>query len=158
MLVNNRFDWNFAFRTPYDYLEAFLAVGILLESDTLSLSSTNASPLSDIRTNDAKLSNVDVRTENPLHKSPKEDRNGQQEEPYQNLKHLSTPSTAQGPILVSNLDEHFQTEIRRKIRDSCLEIVEYLSSTSISHPKFHKELAYAVVVYSRKIQKVTDFE
>ena len=131
---------------------------MLLENDTLSLASTNASPLSDIRANDSMPSKVDVRAENPLHKSPKEDRNYQQEEPYQNLKHLSTPSTAQGHILVSNLNEQCQTEIRRKIRDTCLEIVEFLSSTSICHPKSHKELAYSIVVFSRKVQKITDFE
>lgn len=149
--INNKFDWNFAFRTPYDYLETFMAIGILLESDTVNLNSTNISPISDLRIGGSD----DFQAKFPLERSPKERK---VESPYQDLKHMGTPSTNHGPIQLGSLEPKYQTELRRKLRDTCLEVVDYLSLTSLCSPELHKELAYAIVTYARKIHNIAEFE
>ena len=150
--INNRFDWNFAFRTPYDFIETFLSIGIILESDTLNHNSTNISPMSDLRLNE----NDEVRSKYPLDRSPNARKS--YTAGYQDLKHMATPSTNHGPIQIGGLDIKYQTELRRKLRDTCLEVVDYLSLTSLCSPRLHKELAYAVVMYSRKIHNISDIE
>lgn len=57
-----------------------------------------------------------------------------------------TPSTFHGVTTVGSLPLDDQTELRRKLRDLCLEMVEFLSLQSISDPLEHRTVAYAIVV------------
>ena len=155
--VNNMFDWNFVFRTPYDYLEIFLSIGVLLENDQITIISPRVSPMSDIRGTDSHSQTPSDKNDNILHGgvSPKYKSH---ELDYANSKHLATPSTSHGLVQISHLVYDVQTEIRRKIRDTCLEVAEYLSSTSICDPDHYKLLANAVVTYARKQHHILDYQ
>lgn len=157
ILLNNKFQWNYAFRTPYDYLETFLAIGVVMETDTLMPQSSKVSPMSDFRgAEPTTLQPPDLKTSvDKLGMSPK-DRG--EEVNYDNSKHLATPSTNIGSIMVGSLTTDMQTELRRKVRDSCLEVAEYLSSTSICNPDEHKTIAFCIVMFARKLQQIQGFE
>lgn len=157
ILVNNKFDWNFAFRTPYDYLETFLALGVVMETDTIAGLSQRVSPLSDVRGSDNPLPYTlqhkplfDIADLSPKRRGERVD--------YENAKHHTTPSTTLGPIAVGSLVQDMQTDLRRKIRDTCLEVAEYLSATSICHPGHHKCLAFSIVMFARKHQMIQEYE
>lgn len=156
ILLNNKFEWNYAFRTPYDYLESFLAVGVVMETDALMPQSSKVSPLSDVRGPESIADPTEWKK--PVEKlgmSPKERGDLLT---YDNSKNHATPSTTFGPVYVVSLTTDQQTELRRKVRDLCLEVAEYLSATSICNPDQHKTLAFAIVMYARKLSSVQDFE
>ena len=155
-MLNNKFQWNYAFRTPYDYLETFLAIGVVMETDTLMPQSSKVSPISDFRGAEPTHQPSDLKSSvDRLGMSPK-DRG--EEVNYDNSKHHATPSTNIGSIMVGSLTPDLQTELRRKVRDSCLEVAEYLSSTSICNPDEHKTVAFSIVMFARKNQQIQDFE
>lgn len=155
-MLNNKFQWNYAFRIAYDYLETFLAIGVVMETDTLIPQSSKVSPLSDFRGPELPQTASDLKgSTDRLGMSPKERGEGVN---YDNSKHHATPSTTIGPLLVGSLVPDFQTEIRRKVRDTCLEVAEYLSATSICNPDEHKTMAFAIVMYARKQQQIQDYE
>ena len=157
ILINNKFQWNFAIRTPYDYLETFLAIGVLLESDCLTEVSQRVSPMSDFRAPECEpqYSKDGIAPLDRLGMSPKE---RGEDLSYGKSKYHSTPSTNLGPVMVASFSSEMKTELRRKVRDTCLEVAEYLSATSICNPDLHKNLAYAIVAFSRKQHKIQEFE
>jgi hypothetical protein len=157
ILVNNKFEWNFAFRTPYDYLETFLAIGVLMETDTIAGLSQKVSPLSDVRGSEQPPS-YSLHSKSMLDRAGMSPKERGERISYENAKHHTTPSTTLGIIMVGNLVQEMQTELRRKVRDTCLEVAEYLSATCICHPAHHKSLAFAIVMFARKHQLIQDYE
>lgn len=161
--LNNKFEWNYAFRTPYDYLESYLAIGCLLLGDEVSACSNKASPFSEARGSKAPLSDYDLASKNVLSaaSSPKNiSRNPKpsDEERKVNERDMNTPSTLLGNILVGSMAEKAQTDLRRKIRDYCLDISEELFRQSLFHPKKHRAIAYGIIAFARKANKVICFE
>lgn len=155
--INNKFQWNFCFKTPYDYLETMITIGVLLEIDSIISNSSTTSPWSDVRSNN--------RTQEDLEKDP--NRTSPKKSPDESIimpkgekgkGSMATPSTNHGLVQVSRMDSEEQTDLRRKIREKCLEIMEFAMSRAFTDPKHFKTLAYTVVAYSRRNFKIADFE
>lgn len=159
--INNKFHWNFAFRTPFDYLDLLITVGLLLESDTIAIPSLSGSPLSDYRANlnEQEHQKVQPRS-NEVTGEASVPAHGVHE--GNSVTHqkasLATPSTSHGLLSVMTLDPEQQADLRRKIRKTTQEAMEYLACTVLCNPFDHKTMAYAVVAFSRKAHRVVDYE
>lgn len=158
--MNNKFNWNFAFRTPYDYLETFLSIGVVLLNDNLSPDSPFASPMSEARGPAPSPESVVARQgQSPggTHQKQQPNLEGQPSPAYNSSKLHMTPSTAVAkPLAVGSLTFALQTELRRKIRDACLEIVERMATQAYVNPDEHKTAALAVVVAARSINRIQE--
>jgi Cyclin, N-terminal domain len=146
------FDWNYMFKTPYDYLEMFLVIGVLLTTDTLRSVSPGISPLSDFRSEIMRIEDeINVEAEHIDRSSPKNQES--------NIKHsAATPSTFAGQLVVGSLEPERQTNLRRSIREKATDFLEYLMTRIVINPDEYKTLAYAVVCYSRKWNQITEEE
>jgi len=160
--LNNKFQWNFAFRTPYDYLDLLLTVGILLESDAIAIPSLSSSPMSDHRGNSGELEPIH-REYQPSEQTSNQEglllpipQSSQGEMHQKNFQ--ATPSTSHGLLSIMTLDPEQQADLRRKIRKTCQEAMEYLACTVLCNPFDHKTLAYGVVVFGRKAHRIVDYE
>ena len=150
--IHNFFDWNYMFKTPYDYLEMFLVVGVLLTTDTLRSSSPGISPLSDFRSDIMRIEDeLNIEVTKADRTSPKNQDS--------NIKHSeSTPSTFAGQTIVGSLEQEKQTSLRRSIREKASGLLEYLMTRIVFNPDEYKTLAYAVICYSRKWNQINDIE
>jgi hypothetical protein len=146
------FDWNYMIKTPYDYLEMFLVLGVLLTTDTLRNVSASISPLSDFRSEAMRIEDdLNIEVSYIDRSSPKNQGS--------NIKHSeATPSTFAGQAVVGSLDPDRQTTLRRSIREKATDILEYLMLRIVFNPDEYKTLAYAVVCYSRKWNQINEIE
>jgi hypothetical protein len=158
--LNNKFQWNFAFRTPYDFLDLLVTVGLLLASDTIAVPSLSTSPMSDYRGNHVS---GDYPGEVQSNRNEQPEGNGPSQNCLDNAigsqkPNMATPSTSHGFLSILTLDQDQQGELRRKIRKTCQEAMEYLACTVLCNPFDHKTMAYGVVVFSRKVHRIVDYE
>lgn len=159
--INNKFQWNFAFRTPFDYLDLLVTVGVVLESDAIAIPSLSGSPLSDYRGNWNESDKQGDVLKNPEPVGELQGSGGAVPESKiagNQKPNLATPSTSHGLLSVMTLDSEQQADLRRKVRRTCHEAMEYLACTVLCNPFDHKTMAYAVVVFSRKAHRVVDYE
>jgi hypothetical protein len=150
--MNNYFDWNYMFKTPYDYLEMFLVIGVLLTTDTLRTASPGISPMSDFRSDVMRIEDeFNSEAVNFDRTSPKNQDS--------NIKHSdATPSTFAGQVVVGSLEPDKQTTLRRSIREKATGLLEYLMTRIVFNPDEYKALTYAVVCYSRKSNNINEIE
>lgn len=178
--MNNKFKWNYMFKTPYDYVEMFITIGLLLESDSIVSPSLNNSPASDVR--GGRLNTLESRTDiahlahqttidQSLRDRATENSNPRMS-PHSSQDILSrkfasqgaskptaaTPSTFNGLVLVSKMEVEEQIEVRRLIRTSALNLIDFISSSCQCSPLHHKVIAYAAIAYARKLHRISDYE
>ena len=154
--VSNFFEWNLMFKTPYDYLEMFITLGVVLKSDTICSRSAGISPMSDSRAEIMQIEdeiNTSAAGLNSNFNSPKH--LNQDNKPNTNTV---TPSTFHGLVSVGNLEAAEQSEIRRKVRETSFQILEFIMCRLVCNPDTFKMVAYSVVAYSRRASRISQFE
>ncbi len=148
-----------------------MVIGTLLESDCLlSGHSLSVSPISDQRyetgpiysSGNIEIENMHLNIQNlennkDLGSSPKHFPLGVQSPQTLKLA-ATTPSTFHGVVSIGSLKPDEQTDLRRKIRDTCLDTIEYLSTYTICDPNEYHTLAYAVVCFARRTHKIAEYE
>ncbi len=145
-------DWRLNCITFYDYLEHFLSLGVLFCDDNLRLSQDSLSP-PNISTKDGPHHQMSSRTERSL------DRDASTVDTPFDARGFSSSITSPLEknvfslcriVKINNLSESKQLNLLKRLEERAVEIAEYISGNFLIEQSQQKELAYLIIVQSRR--------